>query len=49
VFASVKELPEELVKRFIAETHRVTNRCDFKNIKDRPIQDHLMVGMNASR
>ena len=44
-FNKRNQLSDEPVEEFIAEIHRLADRCDFKNMKDELIHDRLVVGI----
>ena len=44
-FNKRNQLSDEAVEEFIAEIHRLADRCDFKKMKDELIRDHLVVGI----
>ena len=44
-FNKRNRLPDESIKQFITEIHRIAESCDFGVMRDELIQDRLMVGI----
>ena len=45
VLIKFNQLHEEPVEQLISEIHCLADYCDFKNMKDELIRDHLAVGI----